>query len=213
LRRVHTQVAECDSRGPPVGESKSNRQFDQRVVASTPRQFEGHPRKEWWLRKKTRSRSMVELRCMHQEWVTQEHRSCRSRRGSLRHSFRGARGCKAQLHHRQPVFSNWSQQWWNPKMRSQPNPCRCVVLADVRKQKQHEQSSPFRSQIDAPIEVRSRGLDRLIGRKACVQMPPCISRVVGVRKPDWKSAQALPRNPSTHANQFVEGGMQCGRIH
>ena len=66
----HTRVAGCDSYGPAVGEAKTKRHFDRRVVAIAPRQFEGHPREKRWLRKKTRSRSMVNLCCMHQEWMT-----------------------------------------------------------------------------------------------------------------------------------------------
>src|SRR6478672_11977379 len=98
-------------------------------------------------------------------------------------------------------------------MRSHANPCWGVVLANVRKQKKHEHRSSLRSQIDAPIEVRSGRGGWLIGRKARIHMPACICRIVGMRKPDWKSSKALPRNPSAHANQLVERRMQNRRIH
>jgi hypothetical protein len=155
---------------------------------------------------------MMRLCRMHQKWMTQPHSSRRSRGGNLRHPGGHIRGCKSQFHRRDAMVSRCRQQPGNPQMRCQSDSGRRVVLADVRKQKQHEQGSPFRSQIDAPIEVRPRRLDQSIWRKTRVHMPPCVSRVVGVREPDSESSETRSRNPSAHPHQVVERGMQRRRI-
>jgi len=52
---------------------------------------------------------MVNLCCMHEEWMAQKHRARPSGSAHLGQSLGRARGCKAQFHHRQAGFSSWSQ--------------------------------------------------------------------------------------------------------
>src|ERR1039457_5674265 len=94
-------------------------------------------------------------------------------------------------------------------MRTQTNPRRCVVVANIGKQKQHKQRAPLRPQVDTPFGVLFYWLSRRI---TGVHMPPCVSGVIRMRKPDWKSAESLSWNPSAHAYQLIERGVQHRRV-
>src|ERR1700761_3471133 len=92
-KRGSTGCGGCGSCSPAIGESKTNRLLDERIVAIAPCEFERQPRIERWLREKTRSHTTMSLCSVHQEWMTQKYRSCCSRRVRLRHPFRCTRGC------------------------------------------------------------------------------------------------------------------------
>ena len=52
----------------------------------------------------------------------------------------------------------------------------------------------------------------MIWRKAGVNVPSRVARIVGVRKSDREPAQAFSGNPAPRTNQPIEGLVQCGRV-
>src|SRR5579884_2316534 len=95
-------------------------------------------------------------------------------------------------------------------MRTGAEACRRVFLANVGKQKKHQQATSPGVHVDAPVEVIRRMA--AFWWKAAVNMPARIARIFPRRKPNRKCAQIAAWPPTPRAHQLVVRLMQHRRV-
>src|ERR1700719_2552242 len=95
-------------------------------------------------------------------------------------------------------------------MRSNANARGRVVLPHIREEKQHQQSSSLRGHVDVPVKevARIAGL----GRKARINVPARVSRIVRIRKTNGKSPQIRAGPPSPRSDKLIERFVQDGSV-
>jgi hypothetical protein len=94
-------------------------------------------------------------------------------------------------------------------MRTNANASWCVVLPDLREQKQHEQGSSFGGYVDMPVKVVAWiG----VGWETGIHVPTRVARIVRGGKPNGKCPEIRTRQPSPWTDKLIEGSVQDRRI-
>ncbi|WP_187393944.1 hypothetical protein [Oceaniovalibus sp. ACAM 378] len=95
----------------------------------------------------------------------------------------------------------------NGRMRALAYAVRCIVRADIRKQKEHEQGATTAFDVRSPLhEIR------VLGAEAHVDVPAMVADVLVRPEADRESSKPVRREPATFADETVVGGMELRRI-
>lgn len=122
----------------------------------------------------------------------------------------GSHRC-CQLHERQSGVSIGFENPRDLQMGSDCDAGRSVQVGDVGEQKEHQECAPARVDVHSPREIVV--WPRLLARKAGVDMPPGVARIVGAGESDREGSDAGTGTPSAFAHQVVVGGAKDGRVH
>ena len=122
----------------------------------------------------------------------------------------GAYVVELQVGH--PGFSGWGQYSWHVEMRPDTDTGRCIVLADVRKQEQHQERAPARRDIDAPCRVVAALVVAGLARKAEVDVPSEVAGIILGGKSHDEVADVRARLPPARPHELVEGIIKDGSV-
>jgi hypothetical protein len=85
-----------------------------------------------------------------------------------------------------------------------------IPIANIGKQKQHQQGSSLRGHVDTPVQKVTR-ID-VLRREAGIDVPARVSRIIRGRKPNRKRPEIHAGQPSLWANKLIEGFVEDCRV-
>ncbi|OKO90452.1 hypothetical protein AC629_04545 [Bradyrhizobium sp. NAS80.1] len=155
------------------------------------------------LGQETRLSAPMHLRRMHEEWMAEIDIARTPRRQCFQAlQFRTE---FTQLVMRQPIVAGRMEQSCDIPMGSNLDTRWCVVLSNVREEKQHQERAPVRREVGAPIrEVFSLLPTTRWPRKAYIDVPSCIPRIIGMRKAHRKSPETPAWPPAPCSDKLVK---------
>lgn len=153
----------------------------------------------------------MRLRGVHEKRMTQVHGSSFSGRQNLLALSAVLEPLCGQFPQRETALAHGRKPPRNTEMRPHSNPRGRLTLADIGKEKQHQQRPTLGRHIDSPIQIFV--IRRTFGRKAAVYVPARIARIVNRRKSHRKGPDTRARPPVSRTHQLIERLMQYRLIH
>src|SRR5215469_12265856 len=131
-----------------------------------------------------------------------------------RHGHRTVGAHFAEVHVRHTRLAGRFEEPGHVPMRADSDPRWSIILANVRKKKQHQQGAAARGHVYAPSGkiVLFVGIAAVTG-KAAIDVPAGIAGIVRMRETHWKGPEAIARLPAPLANKSIESVMEYRPVH
>src|SRR5215469_1822692 len=120
----------------------------------------------------------------------------------------------AEVHLRHTRLAGRFEEAGHVHMRADPDPRWSIILANIRKKKQHQQGASARGHIYAPSGkiVLFFGIAVVTGKTA-IDVPAGIAGIIRMRETHWKGPEAIARLPAPLANESIESVMEYRPVH